>query len=391
MTESGSPRVGSLVGGTYRLLTLIDGGGAGDVYEAAHARLPGRFVVKPLGPHVANPVVLARVRTCLGKLAALGHPHLVQYVDLDVGPDGVPYVVMERVEGRTLREVHLVEGPLSPTRVARVVRQAASALEAAAHVGVHPEDLRPERIMLVSAEGADDFVKVLDFGVGRLQVSGHEPGWSPRAPASEAPERDMGTPANARTTVFALGAIAYLLLAGKEPFGEGGDDERAARRRARGEPLPLPRRRARVGGLGVEAVLRRALDRRPAQRFATPMAFAAALARALTAAPRRRSPGRRAQPPLALPAAAEEIRTDILTPAAMSTRADLARRRRLGGAARAAVLLVLVSTSALFASTALLGRAPLEHVLETAGRALASWRGRAPPSPEASAKEDERP
>jgi eukaryotic-like serine/threonine-protein kinase len=206
---------------TYRLLERLATGGMGEVYLAAHRRLPGRFAVKLLHRElIEDEEARARFRTEGEILASLRHPNIVRVVDANFAPDGIPYLVMELVEGDDLGQ-H--EGtPLSPTRVANIVRQIASALQFAHDRGVVHGDLKPENVMLLSLAGPSDFVKVIDFGISttpRLR-----PVTSASAvlgtPQFMAPEQAQGhgDRIDHRTDQFALGSIAYTLLAGRAPF-----------------------------------------------------------------------------------------------------------------------------------------------------------------------------
>src|SRR4051794_19691310 len=128
---------GVVLAGTYRILCPIAAGGMGEVYAAAHERLPGRFAVKVLHRDmVRDEEALSRFRSEAEIMAGLRHPNIVQVIDFNVTPDGVPYLVMELVEGVDLAE-SLREGQrLPPVQVAHMIHQIASALEAAHACGV---------------------------------------------------------------------------------------------------------------------------------------------------------------------------------------------------------------------------------------------------------------
>ncbi|HEY0713400.1 MAG TPA: serine/threonine-protein kinase, partial [Polyangia bacterium] len=197
-------------------------GGAGNVFLAAHERIPGRVAVKTLrGERMADEQSLARFRVEAEITAGLRHPHIVQILDFDVTPSGLPYLVMELVEGGDLRAL-VAAGQCPLPRVAHIVRQIASALEMAHNAGIVHRDLKPANIMLVNAPGTPDFVKIVDFGLSKLLASDGPPVTRPDqilgTPGYMAPEQIRGRNIDARVDQFALASLTYELLAGRPPF-----------------------------------------------------------------------------------------------------------------------------------------------------------------------------
>jgi serine/threonine-protein kinase len=233
-------------------------------------------------------------------MAGLRHPNIVQVFDFNFTPDGRPYLVMELIEGRDLNEHLRGKNPMAPERVARIVRQIASALEAAHAHGVVHRDLKPENVMVVSAEGHEDFIKVVDFGISKAR-------WSERitsefavmgTPQFMAPEQAQGLreEVDSRADQFALASITYTLLTGQEPFrGETGVAVLYQVVHEDPEPLDIL---VDWPCASAQAVLGRAMAKDRQARFATVLDFARALEDAI--AVDLGAPGRRIPAPLAL-------------------------------------------------------------------------------------------
>jgi serine/threonine protein kinase len=255
----------------------------GEVYAAAHERLPGRFAVKVLHRDmVRDEEALSRFRSEAEIMAGLRHPNIVQVIDFNVTPDGVPYLVMELVEGVDLAE-SLREGQrLPPVQVAHMIHQIASALEAAHACGVVHRDLKPENIMRLSLDGQEDFIKVVDFGISkarRMRITAETAILG--TPQFMAPEQAQGRreEIDHRTDQFALAAMAYLLLTGREPF-RGDTAVTILYQVVHQDPEPLAKH-VDWPCAHVEAVLRRGLAKERSQRFPSVLDFARALEQAI--------------------------------------------------------------------------------------------------------------
>jgi hypothetical protein len=246
---------GRTLGGRYRLGALLGRGGMGEVYEAEDLRLHRPVAVKLLRPDLAgDPRVLERFRREARTAGSLMHPNIVAVHD--VGSDGGrSFLVMELVRGLTLAEVIRAEAPLAPGRAARIAGHVAEALAFAHGRGVVHRDVAPGNVMLTNTGE----VKVLDFGLARADLDSTGPSSARGTLAYVAPEIARGGGADARSDVYALGAVLSELLAGAPPQG--------------GVPGGLP------AGLG--SVVRRCLAHDPADRFANASELADALATAV--------------------------------------------------------------------------------------------------------------
>src|SRR5277367_5733388 len=177
--RAGGPEslVGSTLSGRYLIERLIGEGGMGAVYQAEHTHMRKRLAVKVLHPEMSRmSEVVQRFEREAMAAAHIDHPNVATATDFGKLEDGSFFLVLEYVEGKSLREV-LGDERLPLPRALHIVRQIASALQRAHSMGIVHRDLKPENIMLVEREGDPDFVKVLDFGIAKVPVgtlgSGH--------------------------------------------------------------------------------------------------------------------------------------------------------------------------------------------------------------------------
>ncbi len=279
----GSWAGGILLGNTYLLGQRINLGGMGEVFEATHARLPGRYAVKILRPELlGNREAFARFCREAEVMSELRHPNVVQIYDFNTTPEGRPYFVMEHLEGRDLEARLTQSGPLPLPAAVRVVDAVASALATAHAHGIVHRDLKPANIFLVAIDGQiDELVKVLDFGISKIRAAGtllSSPTDMIGSPAYMSPEQARGASdeIDGRSDQFALGAITYRMLTGFEPFQ--GDDIASLLYQVVHEEAPRLARTlpAWWDTRALQAVLDRALAKEPAQRFSGMMEMARA-------------------------------------------------------------------------------------------------------------------
>jgi predicted Ser/Thr protein kinase len=268
--------------GRYRIVRTLGRGGMGVVYLALQAN-PERLVALKLLSGAASDAALARFRREAELLARLSHPGIARIIEVDV-EDGRPFLVMEYVDGRDLA-LHCA----SLSRKERIVLLArvADAVEHAHSRGIVHRDLKPSNI-LIDAEGDP---RVLDFGIGQLLGEGHtltQTGVALGTPAYMSPEQASGsTRTDARSDVYALGVMAYELIADRLPLPVAGlTPLEALRQVSEATPPPLSRLDRTLRG-DLELIVETALAKSPQQRYASAGAFADDLRRYLAAEPTR--------------------------------------------------------------------------------------------------------
>jgi eukaryotic-like serine/threonine-protein kinase len=274
------PLIGTVLGGRYRIDGVIGEGGLGIVYRAHHVRMSRGFAIKvPFGDVAADPQMRARFAREAEAACRLSHPNVVAALDVGETAAGLLYMVMELAEGPTLEEV-LEAGPLEPERAMAIVAQIARGLAHAHARGLVHRDLKPANVILE----AGDRARIVDFGIALVLADGStrltSRGLVVGTPRYMAPEQALGEEIDARTDTFALGLIAYELIAGVLPHD--GDGIEVALRYLT-ESLPPLRARAPRASVSpaIEALLARMLDKDPAARPADP-AIAGELARLTT-------------------------------------------------------------------------------------------------------------
>ena len=220
-------QVGSILADTYRIVGLVGRGGMGTVWVAEHARLPGkRVAIKVLHPQVAKDAdSVARFRREAEIASRLGHPNIVDVHDFNTLPNGAPYLVLEFLQGEGL-DARIARGaiPLDETLV--ILRQVGSALAIAHAENIVHRDLKPQNIFLTPRDHdgvIEHHTKILDFGISKIRGSQTVQTQDQTilgTPQYMAPEQATGNHAavDARTDIFALGAIAYEMLSGTPAF-----------------------------------------------------------------------------------------------------------------------------------------------------------------------------
>ena len=275
------PLLGRNLDDQYTLLEKLGQGGMGAVYRAEQRGLGREVAVKVVDPQRASSPDMIKRFLREAKLASrLGHPHAVGVIDFGQTDDGLCYLVMELVTGRTLEAVFTAEGVFPPARLVRIATQLCDALECAHALQIVHRDLKPANAMLL--DQGRDFVKILDFGLAKLvtsvgvtavTVSGTVLG----TPAYMSPEHARGLPCDGRADLYSLGVMLYLLGSGRLPFQASSPHEMMAMHDR--EPAPpmsgVPRALAQVIG--------RLLRKDPAERYPTAAAAREALEAALAA------------------------------------------------------------------------------------------------------------
>jgi eukaryotic-like serine/threonine-protein kinase len=220
--------IGQLIGGRYRVTGVLGEGGMGVVYvgEQQMGSTVRKVAIKTLHQHLSkDPSVLARFHRECGTVAQLEHPNTIKFYDFGATADGTLYIAMEFVAGRPLADV-VQEGPMSPDRVIKIMRQVCGALDEAHMQGIIHRDLKPENIVLTNRAGETDFAKVLDFGIAARTESADaqkeakltQQGMVLGTPPYMSPEQFTGKALDARSDIYSLAVMSYEMLTGKLPF-----------------------------------------------------------------------------------------------------------------------------------------------------------------------------
>jgi PAS domain S-box-containing protein len=217
--------------GRYRLEQRIGSGGYGVVYRAVQIGLDRAVAVKLFRPASGRitPEHLRRFRVEGISACRVNHPNAVSVIDSGVSADGLPYIVMELLEGATLGEAILALGRVPPRRAVAILRDICAGLAAAHAEGIVHRDVKPDNVYL--HRGRDgEVVKILDFGIAKLMSdTGEVPvealtgtGHMIGTPTYMSPERLQGAPYDGRADVYSVGVMLYELLTGRPPFGVTG-------------------------------------------------------------------------------------------------------------------------------------------------------------------------
>ena len=268
--------------GPYQLATKIGAGGMGEVYTARDTRLDRTVAIKVLTAHLADdPHARERFQREARAVAALNHPHICTLHDVGSQDpstgfgQAIDFLVMEYLAGETLAE-RLAKGPLPLDRALQYAIQIADALDKAHRQGITHRDLKPANVMLTTVG-----TKLLDFGLAKLRPAvGEVVGMSAAADVSSsltrrgtilgtlqymAPEQLEGKPADARTDIFAFGALLYEMLTGKRAF-EGTSQASLISAILSSDPPPIALRQP-LSSPALDRVVKKCLAKDPDERW----------------------------------------------------------------------------------------------------------------------------
>ena len=229
--DAGNPLLGTVVGGKYRLQSVLGRGGLGTVFRAQHVGSLGAVALKILHPRFSEQPEYRRALLPEARRAAtVVHERCARLLDVGEGDEGITYLAMELVEGQTLDDV-MREGALSPSHAVDLLLQITAALSAVHEAGLVHCDLSPRNVMVTARSGRLE-VKVLDFGIARsIDMAGRQHAQSElfgfANPAFSAPELLLGAEVDARADLYSVGTLGWLMLIGEMPVDDA-DSERAA-------------------------------------------------------------------------------------------------------------------------------------------------------------------
>ena len=276
-----------MVNDRYRLGDVIGTGGMSEVYRATDSLLGRDVAIKMLRPEMARDVNFReRFRKEAQNSGRLNHPNIVAVYDTgEADEDGmaIPYIVMELVHGRTLRDLVREDGPLSPREAAQVLIPVAHALQASHDAGIIHRDVKPANIMITNTGQ----VKVMDFGIARALDDSTSAMTQTSAVIGTAqylsPEQAQGKPADARSDVYALGCVLYESVTGHAPF-EGETPFAVAYQHVQEEPnAPSesldPDSLTPTERINLDAVVLTSMAKDPMDRYQSAQEFSADLER----------------------------------------------------------------------------------------------------------------
>jgi serine/threonine-protein kinase len=268
--------------GRYKMMGAIGAGGFGEVWKAWDHLLERSCAIKMLDPkYGAQEEYIARFELEAKATCRLTSPHTVRIYDYGCTREQRLYYVMEYLKGRDLASVQAEEGRLRPERVVPLMRQAASALIEAHEQGVVHRDIKPENLFVTLDETGDEQLKVLDFGLAAALTD--DGGDAPKerlvgTPEYMAPERARGQRGDARSDVYALGAVMFRLLTGHVPFD--GETPMAILVKQVREAPRRPSELATDVPEFLDAIVLKCLEKDPDKRFADMRALRKTLATA---------------------------------------------------------------------------------------------------------------
>ena len=284
LTTPGGGLIGQLLGERYQIERKLGEGGMGEVYLARHVMMGRPCAIKVVSAGLSrDPDAIGRFNREATNASRISHPNVCAVYDFGVTAEGSLYLAMEYLEGRTLTAA-LASGPLPVERAVAILRQCAAGLAAAHELGIVHRDLKPDNIMLLDHKGRET-VKVVDFGIakagtgeGAQRVT--RTGLVVGTPEYMSPEQLSSDEIDGRSDQYSLALLFFRMLAGAPPFSATSAHEMMAKRLTE---LPRPLAEVAPGRHfppALQAVLDRALNRKPDARYPSVEAFAEAAAAA---------------------------------------------------------------------------------------------------------------
>ncbi len=320
------PRIGDVIDGRYELRRDLGQGAAGRVFEAVH-QFTGRSVALKIsaatGPEKMREEFRARLKREARALASLRHPGIVEILDGGFLPDGAPYLVLELLDGRTLEGLIAARGRVSPDDAVAFALQLCDSLDAAHAVGIVHRDVKPSNILIVHDHAGHEVIKLLDFGIARVDSARAEKltgiGALIGTPAYMSPEQLLALDdVDKRSDVYALGVTLFECLTGRMPYE--GNYQTVLLHVCSPEPVPS------VGDLepsipmALVDIVKQAMSKERNDRFPTMKELKRALRTSLLSTRAQtyffcRPPSHEASPPTAQPAQRRKlVRAPYVTP-----------------------------------------------------------------------------
>jgi tRNA A-37 threonylcarbamoyl transferase component Bud32 len=272
------PLIGQTIDGRFRIVEVIGKGAMGKVYRAVQLPLNRAVAIKLLDSRYGagkDESFKQRFLVEAALTSKLNHPNTVRVLDYGSTRDGLFFLAMEYLDGETLEKLLTTKGALPWHRVLSIGQQMARALREAHELGVVHRDLKPGNVVLLHADDDNDFVKVLDFGLVKSFVEGHElegraitqQGMLMGSPPYMAPEQGEKNRADPRSDIYSLGTMLFEMLTGKPPFSGGGALEVILKHVHQPVPAMVAPSKFEPVPEALQAIVMRCLAKSPMDRF----------------------------------------------------------------------------------------------------------------------------
>jgi serine/threonine-protein kinase len=258
---------GTVFGGRYQVRGLLGRGAMAQIFLALDQKTGEPVATKVLdAKHAADKTLVARFILEAKTAAQVTHRSMVEMLDVGMSETGVPYLVMELLQGESLGDWLRREKKMAPELGVPFVKQVAEALSAVHRAGIVHRDIKPDNVFLLGEKGAPHTAKILDFGYAKQEEQGTltQAGVAVGTVEYMSPEQAVSDRVDARSDVYGLGVVMYRIFAGRLPFVATDATEMLARHLTE-DPGPLG-----VGGLDrLDAIIQKALRKSPAHRYAS--------------------------------------------------------------------------------------------------------------------------
>jgi len=273
-------RIGAVLDNRYRIVSMVATGSMGVIYRGERLKLGRSVAIKLLHTPLANQDrFLQRFEVEARALSRLSHPNCVSIIDFGVAD--APYLVMEYIPGRTLKQV-IDQRPLPAPRALHIFRQVLAGLAHAHGHGIVHRDIKPGNVMLTEATGTGDHIRILDFGLAKLHNAAMVEDETGSAkvigtPAYMSPEQASGKEGDVRSDLYSAGVVLFEMLTGQKPFDSEEMLEVLSMQVDHSPPLLRSAAQGHKFSEELEALVHKALAKKPDHRFQTALELSAAL------------------------------------------------------------------------------------------------------------------
>lgn len=281
--------IGTVIGGRYKVTKLLGEGGMGNVYLAEHTILQKKIAIKVLHMEQSEKKdIMERFKREAIAASNIGQENIVDVTDFGYTPDGNAFFVMEYIEGESLAEYMRNKGPVLPLHITvSVASQIAFALFRAHKKGIIHRDLKPENILLTEKENTNPFVKIVDFGISKIQDSENKTGKQLTkagaifgTPEYMSPEQAGGKKVSPSSDIYSLGVLMYEMIAGKLPFSD--DNYMKVLHKHQYEIPDMPSAVNSSVPSSMDRIIMSCLEKHPEKRFSSMFRLLGALQRVYT-------------------------------------------------------------------------------------------------------------